>query len=131
MAIAAVVRDGVIPFNFGMFNDAISKLFTESKDPSSKYLIETRSQYIDLSKFYGSDYFLGRLGYNEANEWNLARRLGDSYYETKYLNSVILETLGTRFINGKADTALIKELLDNGVETSKNLQLSLGIELTK
>ena len=50
--IAAVVRDGVIPFNFGMFNDSISKLFTQSKDPSSKYLIETRSQYIDLSKFW-------------------------------------------------------------------------------
>ncbi|MBP9479665.1 MAG: hemagglutinin repeat-containing protein, partial [Sebaldella sp.] len=129
--IAAVVRDGVIPFNTNMFNDTVSKLFTQSKDPSSKYLIETRSQYIDLNKFFGSDYFLSRLGYNEANEWNLARRLGDSYYETKYLNTVIFETLGTRFINGKTDTALIKDLLDNGVETSKNLQLSLGVELTK
>ena len=129
--IAAVVRDGVIPFSPNMFNDTISKLFTQSKDPLSKYLIETRSQYIDLSKFYGSDYFLDRLGYNEANEWNRARRLGDSYYETKYLNTVIFETLGTRFINGKTDVALIKDLLDNGVETSKNLQLSLGVELTK
>ena len=129
--IEAVVRDGVIPFSPNMFNDTISKLFTQSKDPSSKYLLETRSQYIDLNKFFGSDYFLGRLGYNEKDEWNLARRLGDSYYETKYLNTVIFETLGTRFINGKTDVALIKDLLDNGVETSKNLQLSLGVELTK
>lgn len=28
----------------------------------------------------------------------------------KYMNNLLLETLGTRFINGKADTELMKEM---------------------
>ena len=117
-AVIDIITTGTIPFNPGVFTSSQSKLFSESKDPTSKYLMETRSQYIDLSRFYGSDYFLSRIGYNESKDWNMARRLGDAYYETKYMNSLLLETLGTRFINGKADTELMKEMLDNAVTTS-------------
>ena len=60
----------------------------------------------------------------------MARRLGDAYYETKYMNNLLLETLGTRFINGKADTELMKEMLDNAVATSGDLQLTIGVALT-
>ena len=47
------------------------------------------------------------------------------------MNNLLLETLGTRFINGKADTELMKELLDNAVVTSGDLQLTIGVSLTK
>jgi filamentous hemagglutinin len=137
--IEEVARTGIIPFDYDVFLGSISKLFVEnSKEKyeinpngsTSKYLIETRSQYIDLSRFYGSDYFLSRIGYNESKDWNNARRLGDAYYETKYMNNLLLESLGTRFINGKADTALMKEMLDNAVATSGDLQLTIGVALT-
>ena len=137
--IGEIARTGIIPFDYDVFSGSISKLFVEnSKDnyginpggATSKYLIETRSQYIDLSRFYGSDYFLSRIGYNESKDWNNARRLGDAYYETKYMNNLLLETLGTRFINGKADTELMKEMLDNAVATSGDLQLTIGVALT-
>jgi filamentous hemagglutinin len=134
-----VARTGIIPFDYDVFLGSISKLFVEnSKEKyeinpngsTSKYLIETRSQYIDLSRFYGSDYFLSRIGYNESKDWNNARRLGDAYYETKYMNNLLLESLGTRFINGKADTELMKEMLDNAVATSGDLKLTIGVALT-
>ena len=98
-AVIDIISTGTTPFNPGVFTSSQSKLFSESKDPSSKYLMETRSQYIDLSRFFGSDYFLSKIGYNESKDWNMARRLGDAYYETKYMNNLLLETLGTRFIN--------------------------------
>ncbi|MCP1226400.1 hemagglutinin repeat-containing protein, partial [Sebaldella sp. S0638] len=129
-AVIDIITTGTIPFNPGVFTSSQSKLFTESKDPNSKYLLETRSQYIDLSRFFGSDYFLSKIGYNESKDWNMARRLGDAYYETKYMNNLLLETLGTRFINGKADTELMKEMLDNAVSTSGDLQLTIGVALT-
>ena len=47
------------------------------------------------------------------------------------MNNLLLETLGTRFINGKADTQLMKELLDNAVATSGDLQLTIGVSLTQ
>ncbi|ACZ10714.1 Filamentous hemagglutinin [Sebaldella termitidis] len=129
-AVIDIITTGTIPFNPGVFTSSQSKLFAESKDPTSKYLMETRSQYIDLSRFFGSDYFLSKIGYNESKDWNMARRLGDAYYETKYMNNLLLETLGTRFINGKADTELMKEMLDNAVATSGDLQLTIGVALT-
>ncbi|MCP1223934.1 hemagglutinin repeat-containing protein, partial [Sebaldella sp. S0638] len=130
-AVIDIINTGIIPFNNQVFNQSISKLFTQNSDPASKYMLETRSQYIDLSRFFGSDYFLSKIGYDESSDWNKARRLGDAYYETKYMNSLLLETLGTRFINGKADTELMKELLDNAVATSGDLQLTIGVSLTK
>ncbi|MCP1225895.1 hemagglutinin repeat-containing protein, partial [Sebaldella sp. S0638] len=130
-AVIDIVNTGIIPFNNQVFNQSISKLFTQNSDPTSKYMLETRSQYIDLSRFFGSDYFLNKIGYDENSDWNKARRLGDAYYETKYMNNLLLETLGTRFINGKADTELMKELLDNAVATSGDLQLTIGVSLTK
>ena len=108
-AVINIINTGIIPFNNQIFNQSISKLFTQNSDPTSKYMLETRSQYIDLSRFFGSDYFLSKIGYDENSDWNKARRLGDAYYETKYMNNLLLETLGTRFINGKADTELMKE----------------------
>ena len=73
-AVIDIISTGTTPFNPGVFTSSQSKLFSESKDPSSKYLMETRSQYIDLSRFFGSDYFLSKIGYNESKDWNMARR---------------------------------------------------------
>ena len=42
-----------------------SALFIKNVSPDSKYIMETRLKYIDLNSFYGSDYFLKRVGYED------------------------------------------------------------------
>ena len=119
--IGEIVATGVLPIDP---LSAQSSLFSTSKDSNSKYLLETRSEYINLKDFYGSDYFLSRLGYDENSDWNMARRLGDSYYEYLLVTRAISDKLGTRFINGLSDKELMKVMLDNSVELQKDLQLS-------
>ena len=109
---------------------AKSSLFTTTTDQTSKYMLETRSKYININEFYGSDYFLSRLGYDESNEWNRARRLGDAYYEYLIVTRAISDKLGTRFINGLSDKELMKAMLDNSVDVQKDLQLTVGVSLT-
>ncbi|MCP1226225.1 hemagglutinin repeat-containing protein [Sebaldella sp. S0638] len=125
--IGDIIATGVLPIDP---LSAQSSLFSTSKDSNSKYLLETRSQYINLGEFYGSDYYLSRIGYDENNDWNRARRLGDSYYEYLLVTRAISDKLGTRFINGLSDKELMKAMLDNSVELQKDLQLSLGVALT-
>ena len=103
-------------------------MFTQNMNPSSKYLLETRSKYVDLNKYYGSDYFLSRLGYTPG--WNRVRRLGDAYYENQLITRALTEQLGTAFINGKSNEDLIKSLMDNAGMESSRLGLQVGKELT-
>nr|WP_256478730.1 hemagglutinin repeat-containing protein [Sebaldella sp. S0638] len=118
---------GILPINPLA---AQSSLFSTSNDPTSKYLMETRSKYINLNNFYGSDYYLSRIGYDEGSDWNKARRLGDAYYEYLLVTRTLTEKLGTRFINGLSDSELMKAMLDNSVELQKDLQLTVGVALT-
>lgn len=107
---------------------ALSAMFTENSNPDSKYLLETRSQYVKLSNYYGSDYFLNNIGYEE--EWNRVRRLGDAYYEYQLITKTIQEKLGTSFIDGLSDIELIKYLMDNAKLEAKDKGLVVGQPLT-
>ena len=135
--ITDIIISGILPIDpLGV----VSSLFTMTKAPdgnnitqgdsTSKYLLETRSKYINLGDFYGSDYYLSRIGYDENSDWNNARRLGDAYYEYLLVTRAISDKLGTRFINGLSDKELMKAMLDNSVELQKDLQLSVGVALT-
>ncbi|WP_260242243.1 endonuclease toxin domain-containing protein [Fusobacterium polymorphum] len=104
-----------------------SALFIKNVSPDSKYLLETRPKYINQNSFYGSDYFLSRIGYEE--KWNRVKRLGDAYYENELIERSITEKLGTRFLNGKEISA--KELMDNAASIAKKNGLTIGKPLTK
>ena len=104
-----------------------SALFIKSVSPDSKYVMETRLKYIDQKRFFGSDYFLSRVGYED--KWNRVRRLGDAYYENELIERSITEKLGTRFLNGKEISA--KDLMDNAAEEAKKNGLAIGKALTK
>ncbi|WP_339012830.1 filamentous hemagglutinin N-terminal domain-containing protein [Fusobacterium animalis] len=104
-----------------------SALFIKNVSPDSKYLLETRPKYINLNNFYGSDYFLSRVGYED--KWNRVKRLGDAYYENELIERSITEKLGTRFLNGKEISA--KELMDNAAIEAKKNGLTIGKPLTK
>ncbi|WP_154662208.1 hypothetical protein [Fusobacterium massiliense] len=45
--------------------------------------MEIRLKYINQDSFYGSDYFIKRVGYEE--KWDRVKRLGDTYYENELL----------------------------------------------
>ncbi|WP_339012100.1 hemagglutinin repeat-containing protein [Fusobacterium animalis] len=104
-----------------------SALFIKNVSPNSKYLLETRPKYINLNNFYGSDYFLSRISYED--KWNRVKRLGDAYYENELIERSITEKLGTRFLNGKE--ILAKDLMDNAAEEAKKNGLTIGKPLTK
>jgi len=118
-----ILRNGVINIDV----TTPSALFIKNVNPDSKYLLETRAKYINQKEFYGSDYFLKRIGYED--KWTRVRRLGDAYYENQLIERNIIEKLGTRFINGKELS--IKELIDNGIDIAKKNALTIGQGLTK
>jgi len=106
-----------------------SAMFTANMNPSSRYLMETRSRYINLGQYFGSDYFTSRVGYSEI--WDRTRRLGDAYYENQLLTRALAEKLGTAFINGKSNQELIKSMMDNAAAEGTRLGLTVGQELTQ
>ena len=106
-----------------------SAMFTTNMNPSSKYLLETRSRYISLGQYFGSDYFTSRVGYSEI--WDRTKRLGDAYYENQLLTRALAEKLGTAFINGKSNQELIKSMMDNASAEGARLGLTVGQELTQ
>ena len=106
-----------------------SAMFTANMNPSSRYLMETRSKYINLGQYFGSDYFTSRVGYSEI--WDRAKRLGDAYYENQLLTRALAEKLGTAFINGKSNQELIQAMMDNASTEGTRLGLTVGQELTQ
>ena len=118
-----ILRNGIINIDV----TTPSALFIKNVNPDSKYLLETRAKYINQKEFYGSDYFLKRIGYED--KWTRVRRLGDAYYENQLIERNIIEKLGTRFINRKEIS--IKELIDNGTDIAKKNALTIGQGLTK
>ena len=106
-----------------------SAMFTMNMSPSSKYLLETRSKYINLGQYYGSDYFTSRVGYSEI--WDRSKRLGDAFYENQLLTRALNEKLGTSFLNGKSNQELIQSMMDNAADEKARLGLVVGQALTQ
>ena len=106
-----------------------SAMFTMNMSPSSKYLLETRSKYISLGQYYGSDYFTSRVGYSEI--WDRSKRLGDAFYENQLLTRALNEKLGTSFLNGKSNQELIQSMMDNAADEKARLGLVVGQALTQ
>ncbi|WP_454943247.1 two-partner secretion domain-containing protein [Fusobacterium hwasookii] len=118
-----IIKNGKIDIDASLS----SALFIKNISSDSKYVMETRLKYIDQNSFYGSDYFLKRVGYEE--KWDRVKRLGDAYYENELIERSITEKLGTRFLNGKEISA--KNLIDNAASVAKENGLTVGQALTK
>ncbi|WP_339068178.1 hemagglutinin repeat-containing protein [Fusobacterium animalis] len=118
-----IIKSGTIDIDASLS----SALFIKNISPNSKYIMETRLKYIDQKRFFGSDYFLSRVGYED--KWDRVKRLGDAYYENELIERSITEKLGTRFLNGKEISA--KDLMDNAIEEAKKNNLTVGKSLTK
>ena len=82
-----------------------------------------------MSYYLGSDYLFEKIGYNPEKDIKL---LGDSFYESRIVNRAILENTGKRYLNGAInDREQMQILLDNSIKAMEDLNLSIGVALTK
>ena len=115
----------------GVFNYPVT--FASLFRPASRqsgFVLETRFQFIDVGAFYGSEYFMRRLGYRPDRR---QRFLGDAYFDTQFINRQILEQAGRRFLYADAqdDTDQMKRLLEQGLAAAGDLRLSPWVSLSK
>jgi len=63
--------------------------------------MEIRLKYINQDSFYGSDYFIKRVGYEE--KWDRVKRLGDTYYENELLERSVTEKITKNTVIGNVE----------------------------
>ncbi|WP_375662687.1 HNH/ENDO VII family nuclease [Bartonella sp. OC16QHHD] len=112
--------------------DGLNSVKTEldqTQSPDVPFLVETRQDFINPSKFLGSDYYLKKIG-NYKPE-NVFKRLGDAYFEYRLVGEQIFELTGNRTLLDVEDpNAQMQRLYDNAVEQQDPLGLELGKPLT-
>lgn len=118
-------------------NTVFSGLFKINLDPAATTpLVESRSQFTDASKFFGSTYYFNQLGLNgssvlsdierQTRNTNI-RMLGDAFVETQLIaNQLKTLTNNSLFLSKNTNdaSAQIKELLDNSVSEFASLGLN-------
>ena len=106
-----------------------SPMFRPSTSPGHRYLIETNPMFTNMGLFYGSDYFLSRIGLDQDRQQVVL--LGDAFYETRLVQQQILAATGQRFLNGySSDADQMRGLMDAAAAQAQGLDLSVGVALT-
>ncbi|WP_064697239.1 hemagglutinin repeat-containing protein [Rhizobium aegyptiacum] len=100
--------------------------------PHQIFLFETRGDFLDVSKFYGSGYFMDRIGYVPETTVPF---LGDAYFENQLIDTQLRQLVGeglgrSTFIAGNSAIEQMKTLLDNGADYAKDHGLAVGQGLT-
>ncbi len=100
--------------------------------PGQVFLYETRIAFLDVGKFYGSGYFMNRIGYKPEHAIPF---LGDAYFENQLIDQQMRQLasqgLGKgSFIPGSDAIEQMKSLLDNGLDYAKAHNLSIGQALS-
>jgi len=100
--------------------------------PGQVFLFETRAAFLDVSKFYGSAYFIDRVGYTPETKVPF---LGDAYFDNQLIDEQMRQLVGSglgagSFVPGDNAVDQMKALLDNGVAYAKANGLALGQALT-
>ena len=106
-------------------------LFIVSKkagNPKFSYLIETNPKMIDRGFYLSSEYFFSRIKFNPDRD---IRLLGDSFYENRLITRAVLEGTGKRYLYSNNVNEERKKLFDNAIAAQKDLNLSLGVALSK
>lgn len=123
----------------GSVNDPLTNLtlpgeggfFKPNPAPNAEhpYLIETNPLLIDLSQYYGSDYFLEQTGIGKTGDGVLF--LGDAYYEQRLIAKQIRLLTGQRYLlNAKDDNEQYKKLADAAASERERLGLEIGVALS-
>ncbi|WP_211464584.1 hemagglutinin repeat-containing protein [Collimonas silvisoli] len=105
-----------------------NQLFTVLTQPNQPYLIQTDPKFTNYGNFISSNYMLGLLGLNPAVT---EKRLGDGFYEQKLVTDQVAQLTGRRFLGDYASNEEeYKALMESGVASAKQFQLTPGIALT-
>ncbi|QEE08870.1 filamentous hemagglutinin N-terminal domain-containing protein [Bartonella kosoyi] len=101
--------------------------------PNQNFIYETRADFLDVGKFYGSAYFLNRIGYKPDREIFF---LGDAYFEKQLIEKQMRDLVGQglgkgAFIPGSDAIEQVKSLLDVGAEYAKAHNLVFGEPLSE
>jgi filamentous hemagglutinin len=100
--------------------------------PGQAFIFETRAAFLDVSKFYGSAYFINRAGYNPETGVPF---LGDAYFDNQLVDTQLRQLVGDglgngSFIPGNNAIDQMKSLLDNGAAYAEANGLAFGQGLT-
>lgn len=96
--------------------------------PGQAFIFETRAAFLDVSKFYGSSYFINRAGYNPETGISF---LGDAYFDNQLVDTQLRQLVGDglgkgSFIPGNSAIEQMKTLLDNGAAYAEANGLAFG-----
>ena len=109
-------------------NNGIFIINKKVGNPKFSYLIETNPKMIDKGFYLSSEYFFSRIKFNPDRD---IRLLGDSFYENRLITRAVLEGTGKRYLYSNNVNEERKKLFDNAVSAQKDLNLSLGVALSK
>lgn len=105
-----------------------SGMYSIHTEPSSHYLVETNSRFINLGNFISSDYMLKNLGLEPGMT---LKRLGDGFYEQQQVLNQITELTGRQYLYGYSSAKdQFQALMDNGIANANKLNLQVGVTLT-
>ncbi|MDV2456294.1 MULTISPECIES: two-partner secretion domain-containing protein [Acinetobacter] len=99
-----------------------------TKNPNSKYLVESNPLYGENSNVIGSDYLQEKLGINPDK---LMKRLGDNGYEMNLVQQQLISSLGTAVLYANSSMAdQMQKLFDQASDQKSTLGLKYGTALT-
>ena len=105
-----------------------SKIYKLNNDPSAKYLIETNKKYADYHEFLSSDYLLERV---KADPEKVGKRLGDGYFEQKFVIEQIAKLTGRPYLGDYgSNMEQFAALMEAGAVAAAELNLEIGVALT-
>ena len=92
------------------------------------YLIETNKKYADYHEFLSSDYLLERV---KADPEKVSKRLGDGYFEQKFVIEQIAKLTGRPYLGDYgSDMEQFAALMEAGAVAAEELNLEIGVALT-
>ncbi|CAM1654156.1 Filamentous haemagglutinin FhaB/tRNA nuclease CdiA-like [Bartonella choladocola] len=100
--------------------------------PNQNFIYETRADFLDVGKFYGSGYYLNRIGYKPDKQIIF---LGDAYFENQLIDKQMRDLVGQglgkgSFIPGNDPIEQMKALLDAGADYAQKNGLAFGEPLS-
>lgn len=108
----------------------VGSLFTKATAPGRQYVLETNPLISSMGTFFGSEYFLSRMGWDlDAHHQKL---LGDAFFETQMVRQQLAE-LNARSLTAsfdQPDADMMIALMENALAAGTSLSLTVGIELT-
>lgn len=137
-----ILKDGIIDVNLTNYLNGpdTQGMFIKNPNPNAP-LFETRSQFIDQSKFFGSNYFYQRIGLNLTDvqtqlQQQDKRMIGDQFFQTKIIEEQLRTITKNSFLLSSSETSVnneIQNLLNNAADeyTRLGLNSSLNKSLTQ